>query len=296
MTAALLSSERLPPSEMYPAGVSGLTARMLPLASGLKVRVVEGGPADGPPVVLLAGWGGSIYLYRYNLPALADAGFRVIAVDMKGQGLSDKPSAGSEYTSAAMTAHALEILDALALARVHLVGQSMAGKIAAQVALEQPGRVSKLVLIDAVGLGRVKGVSLVKHVPEKWLDAVAPLTSRVTFWAVLRRAYGSLAHFTPRDVEEYYAPTADPNFVRALFLLLQNFDWDLLKPEELARLTMPVLMIVGTEDHLVTPDRVERVAARLEDVRTLVIPGAGHIPNEETPEIVNRALVDFLAP
>ena len=279
---------------MYPAGAEGITQRMLPLKSGHIVRAVECGPADGPPVVLLAGWGGSIYLYRNNLAALADAGFRAIAVDLKGQGLSDKPAEGKEYTLASMTAHAIEILDALALQRVHLVGQSMAGKIAGAVALTAPERVERLVLIDSVGVGRVTGTQLVGHIPLKWLDLAPPLTTRLTFRMVMKRAYGSIARFTSRDVEEYFAPTVDPNFVRALFLLLREFDWRLFTPEELARLTLPVLLIVGAEDHLVTPDRVERVAARLSDAHTLVIPGAGHIPNEETPEVVNRALVDFL--
>lgn len=295
LTAVRPLGARLSPSEMYPAGVAGLSSRFVTLRSGLTVRVVEGGPPDGAPVLLLAGWGGSIYLYRHNLPALADAGFRVLAVDMKGQGLSDKPADGSAYTSAAMTAHALEILDALGLARVRLVGQSMAGKIAANVALEAPARVERLVLIDAVGIGRVRGVSLVRHVPVKWLDVIEPFTSRVTFWAVLRRAYGSLAHFTLRDVEEYYAPTADPNFVRALFLLLRHFDWEMFTREQLARLTMPVLLVVGTEDHLVTPDQVHRMAAALPHAESLVVEGAGHIPNEEAPEAVNRALVRFLS-
>ena len=97
-------------------------------------------------------------------------------------------------------------------------------------------------------------------------------------------------------MDEYYAPTVDPNFVRALFLLLKEFDWRLLTPEELARLTMPVLVIAGTEDHVVTPNRVDRCVARMPDARALVIPQAGHVPNEEASETVNRALTDFLAP
>jgi pimeloyl-ACP methyl ester carboxylesterase len=189
---------------MYPAGIAGLSQRKITLASGLKVRVVESGPADGPPVVLLSGWGGCVYMWRKNLPALAEAGLRVIAVDLKGQGLSDKPLEPAEYTSEKMTAHALEILDALKLKRVRLVGQSMAGKIAADVALAAP--------------------------------------------------------------------------------------------DELARLTMPVLIVAGSEDHVVDPKRVDRVAARLKDARTLIVPGAGHVPNEEAAEKVNRALVEFLRP
>jgi pimeloyl-ACP methyl ester carboxylesterase len=281
---------------MYPAGIAGLSQRKITLASGLKVRVVESGPADGPPVVLLSGWGGCVYMWRKNLPALAAAGLRVIAVDLKGQGLSDKPLDPAEYTSEKMTAHALEILDALKLKRVRLVGQSMAGKIAADVALAAPERVERLVLIGAVGVGRVRGLTKFGMMPLRTLDLIEPITARWTFWAFLHRAYGKLAKPTAADVEEYYAATADPAFIRALFLLLREFDWALLTPDELARLTMPVLIVAGSEDHVVDPKRVDRVAARLKDARTLIVPGAGHVPNEEAAEEVNRALVEFLRP
>jgi pimeloyl-ACP methyl ester carboxylesterase len=281
---------------MYPAGVAGVVQRYITLASGLKVRIVESGPADGPPVVLFSGWGGNVYMYRKNVPVLAEAGLRVIAVDLKGQGLSDKPSDPEEYTGEEMTAHALQILDALGLDRVRLVGQSMAGKIAANTAIAAPERIERLVLIGAVGVGKVLRLNRLGMLPLRTLDLIEPVTARWTFWAVLHRAYGKLARPTDRDVEEYYAATADPNFIRALFLLLRKFDWGLLTPEELARLTMPVLIVAGTEDHVIDPNRVERVAARLKDVRTLVVPGAGHVPNEEAADVVNQALVEFLAP
>lgn len=287
---------RLAPDEMYPAGVPGVSARFIRTRSGLGVRVVECGDAGAPPVVLLSGWGGNVYLYRKNLPALAAAGLRAIAVDLKGQGLSDKPADPREYTTERMTAHGLEILDALELPRTRLVGQSMAGKIAANMALAAPERVERLVLIGAVGIGRVPGSAMLAHLPLKSLDLLAPMTSRWTFRAVLHRAYGSLVAPTARDVEEYYAPTRDPGFVRALFLLLREFDWRLLTPDELGRLTMPVLVIAGSEDHVVTPDRAERCVARMADGRGLMIPKAGHIPNEEASETVNHALTEFLAP
>jgi pimeloyl-ACP methyl ester carboxylesterase len=289
-------TNRLTAAEMYPAGVPGIQARFIKTASALRVRVVESGPDDGPPVVLLTGWGGCVYAYRKNIPALAAAGLRVIAVDMKGQGLSDKPSAPSEYTLPSMTAHVLEVLDALGLKRVHLVGQSMAGKIAAQVALDAPDRVDRLALIGAVGVGRVTGLSFVKYLPMRSFDLLDTVTSRWTFRAVLERAYGSLAKPTARDAEEYYAPTSDPNFVRALFLLLKEFDWRLLNPEELARFSMPVLIIAGTEERIVTSDRAERVAARMPNAKVVLVQGAGHVVNEEAPEQSNQALVEFFAP
>ncbi|HYD53246.1 MAG TPA: alpha/beta fold hydrolase, partial [Gemmatimonadaceae bacterium] len=104
---------RLPASEMYPAHDHRVAARMLALPSGIHVRVVEAGPCDGRPVVLLHGWGAGAYTYRHNLPALADAGLRATAVELKGHGLSEKPSAPGEYAFGAMLGHVHEVLAAL---------------------------------------------------------------------------------------------------------------------------------------------------------------------------------------
>ena len=83
---------RLPPGKWFPAGWTGLSARRVTLADGLSVRVVEAGPPDGPPVVLIHGWAVSSYLWRHTLGGLAAAGYRTYAPDLPGHGLSDAPT------------------------------------------------------------------------------------------------------------------------------------------------------------------------------------------------------------
>src|SRR6266704_6680 len=87
----------LRPGEMFPAGDPAYRVSFPRLRSGIKVRVVERGDPSSPPIVLVHGWGCSAYVFRRNMPALAAAGFRAIAVDLKGHGLSDKPLALEEY-------------------------------------------------------------------------------------------------------------------------------------------------------------------------------------------------------
>jgi haloalkane dehalogenase len=76
---------------MYPAGVAGVTVRRHRLANRLTVRVLESGPADGEAVLLVHGWGGCVYSFAELIPALNHAGFRTVALDLPGHGLSDKP-------------------------------------------------------------------------------------------------------------------------------------------------------------------------------------------------------------
>src|SRR5215212_3534347 len=98
---------------MYPAGVEGVAARFVTLATGLRVRVVEAGAEDATPVVLVPGWGCGAWVFHETLLPLAAAGFRAIAVELKGHGFSDKPASASEYTIESMRGHLIDVLDAL---------------------------------------------------------------------------------------------------------------------------------------------------------------------------------------
>src|SRR5688500_20121310 len=85
------------------------------------------------------------------MPALASAGFRVIAVDLKGHGLSDKVVARAEYTIDSLVDHLRDIVDALSLERPHLIGHSMGGSLLCHFAARYPDRARALGLMSAVG-------------------------------------------------------------------------------------------------------------------------------------------------
>jgi pimeloyl-ACP methyl ester carboxylesterase len=256
---------------------------------------VEAGEIASPAVVLLAGWGCSAYLYRKNLQPLADAGFRAIAVELKGQGESDKPLGTGEYTLDSLAEHTLDVLDALALPSTMLVGLSLGGGVAARVALRAPERVHKLALLAAVGLGPVRLARWARFFPAAIGAALPPLTRRWMFRVALRAAYGTLDSPTEHDVDEYFPPARDPAFVRTLWALLREVDWRELTPTAVRRLTMPLLAVFGTHDRIISPHRVEQVLGEAPRARIVRIPGAGHAIAEEAPEAVNRLLIEFLA-
>src|SRR5688500_20174437 len=110
---------------IFSAGLPGYRASQRKFRSGHTIRADESGNPSGPPILLFPGWGCSVYAYRFTMPALAAAGFRVIGVDLKGHGLSDKPTAHEEYVIDSLVQHLVEILDALGLERPHLIGHSM---------------------------------------------------------------------------------------------------------------------------------------------------------------------------
>src|SRR5512146_2730735 len=107
----------LSPEEMYPAGHRSIASRILSLRSGLRVRLLESGPADGPTALLLHGWGACSYSFRHALELLPNHGIRTIAADLRGFGLSDKPSRRGEYTLDAYILDLEQLLDTIGVSR-----------------------------------------------------------------------------------------------------------------------------------------------------------------------------------
>lgn len=282
----MVLSGRLPPGEMYPAGEPGLRERFVRLASGGRVRVVESGPESGPPIVLVPGWACGAWVFHDTLPALGAAGFRAIAVELKGHGLSDKPEAPDEYTLDAMRDHLIAILDALSLPATGLVGHSMGASIAAHAASAASDRVTGLAMIGPVGFAGVRGMALFRALtPPAAIPVLPHVASRFLVWVMLVVVL-RLRHPTKREVDEFRAPTQFPGFTRALRHLLHRFEWN----AEFPRVTVPRLVIVATRDHL-SPSKD---AARYADDRPpVVVEGAGHVILDEAPETVNSALISF---
>jgi pimeloyl-ACP methyl ester carboxylesterase len=257
------------------------------------VRAVECGPADGAPVVLLPGWGVSAFAFRYQLPALGAAGYHATAVDLKGHGFSDKPTEPGEYTVEAMLRHVEEVITAVTRGPVTVVGQSMAGRLALDLALSGRAPVARLVLISPVGVGAIPFIRLARLLTPRLLDPIAPyLIPRWMMRAAVRVAFNDRARFTPEDVEEYWAPAQFPGYSRALRALVNEFAWEALAETHLGSLRVPTLVILGAHDRLLRGSRL--VADQIPGARVVVIEDAGHAVNEERPEPVNAAILDFL--
>jgi pimeloyl-ACP methyl ester carboxylesterase len=285
----------IPPGEMFPAGDPGYRVSFPRLASGLKVRVVECGDPGASSVLLVHGWGCTAYVFRRNMPALGVAGYRVIAVDLKGHGLSDKPLGGGEYTVESMIEHLRDIIDTLGLGRTALVGHSLGGSLIYHFAARYPERVRCLGLLSPVGL---------KGVPLMWLyraltpRAITPLMRklkpRFVVKLALHRVYGRRGHSTERDVDEFVAPSQFPEYSVAMRELLHNYDWNAADHRRLKTVDVPAAGIWGTLDHMMPDDGMGVYLPLLPQLVLRAIPDAGHIIPEETPAEVNAALIELL--
>jgi pimeloyl-ACP methyl ester carboxylesterase len=287
--------DNLSPGEMFPAGDPAYRVSFPRLRSGLKVRVVERGDPESPPVVLVHGWGCCVYVFRFNMPALAEAGFRVIAVDLKGHGLSDKPIAPAEYTIDSLVEHLRDILDALELERPALAGHSLGASLIYHFASRYSERASCLGLLSPVGLNGVPLMWLYHALTPKLLTPILRMIKpRLIVKLALRRVYGRRAHFTERDVEEFLAPSQFPEYALAMRELLHNYDWTAGKNRRLATVDLPATGVWGSLDHMMPDDGMGVYLPLLPRVVLRAIPQAGHIIPEETPDEVNTALLALL--
>lgn len=287
--------DALGPGEMFPAGEPSYRVSFPRLRSGIRIRAVERGDPDSPPVLLVHGWGCSVYVFRFNMPALADAGYRVIAIDLKGHGLSDKPQRAEDYTIDALVEHLREVLDALGLDRPVLAGHSLGGTLIYHFACRYPERVRGLGLISPTGLTGVPRMRAYHFLtPAFLIPLYRRLRSRAVVKAALRRVYGKRGHYSTRDVEEYFAPTQFPEYGPAIRHALHSYDWKASKNRALATVNVPALGIWGSLDHMMPKRGMEIYRRLLPQIVLDEVPDAGHVITEETPDEVNAALLGLL--
>ncbi len=277
---------------MYPAGVHGVSSRMQTLPDGVRLRVLEAGAPHGAPIVFLHGWGASAFMWRHALALLPDRGFRVIAIDLRGFGLSDKPSAAGSYSLNSYCLDLDGLFDALELTRASLVGQSMGGGLALHYALSRSARVDRLVLINPACLVPIGALALARAVPGVIAEAFGKLVTPGMVALTLKRvAYGDASLVTQREVDEYWSPTRLPGYAHAAHATLVEFDWRPIAADAAARLNPPALVVLGDDDRLI--HNTAESAHRLRSARVEVVPG-GHCVHEQHPDLVYRLIGDFL--
>lgn len=219
---------------------------------------------EGKPVVLIHGLSGSGKWWTYNVPVLAKR-FRVYNIDLIGFGRSRK----QRFVLHEAARWLREWLDMAGIARPHLIGHSMGGYIALELAATFPQTLRRLVLIDAAALPIRRG--LLRHT----LDLVRALRyMRLNFLPVLVRDF---LHAGPRTM------------IRATREILSA---DLSR--HLHRVQAKTLVIWGENDTLLAPELGRELAAQLGHARFVKIEGAGHNPMWDRPERFNELVLDFL--
>jgi pimeloyl-ACP methyl ester carboxylesterase len=275
-------------------------------ANGVRLHAVIGG--EGPPLLLLGGWPQNWFAWRYLMLPLAKQ-FTVVAVDPRGVGLSEKATTG--YDSKTLAADMFELMSALGFERFAMVGHDIGMWTGYAMAADQPGRIERIALGEAI----IPGVS--ESPP---LISDARRLSDFLWHFNFNRARGVNEQLVQGREEIYFgyqfatksgSPEAVPSYARQFYIeqlkrdpeaLRASFDYyraiDDSIPQNRARtktkLTLPVLAFSGA---LACGDSVEKeLRSVATNVQSMIIEGSGHYPAEETPDVLLAALQRFLAP
>jgi pimeloyl-ACP methyl ester carboxylesterase len=273
-------------------------------AGQVRLHVVIGG--DGPPLLLVHGWPQTWYQWRLVMPALA-RNFKVIAVDQRGIGLSDKPASG--YDIGTLANDLVALMDALGYRRFAMVGFDTGMPIGYAVAADHPERLERLVVGEAIIPGVTPSPPLVTPGPfnaRLWHIAFNRLAGEVNERLVRGREdvyfgaeYANSAGTPlPGEVVKYYIDrlASDPEALRGSFEWYRAIDTTIAQNEQrkTRRLTLPVLAVGGSKG--IGEGTASTMNLVADNVQTAIIPGSGHWVAEKAPEQLLSAISVFLAP
>jgi pimeloyl-ACP methyl ester carboxylesterase len=277
--------------------VEGPYARLGPPDAPVKLYYYEEG--KGPPLLLIHGFGASTYTWRHVAPELAK-NYRVIAVDLKGFGQSDKPFDGrySVYDQAELLAQLIEDKD---LRDLTLLGHSFGGGVALLLALEAnqrlDGRITRLVLLDSIAYPqnipvffRLLDVPLVSQLGVRM---VPPL---VQTRVALQIAYFDDSKIDPEEIELYAAPLKTAAGKHAIIHSARQ-----IVPEDIAELSeryktieLPTLILWCDHDRIVPLEVGIKLRRTLPNSTLRLIEDCGHMPQEEQPASTLALIKGFI--
>ena len=255
---------------------------------------------EGEPLLLIHGFGAGSWVWEKQIEILSRK-YRVYALDLIGHGFSDRPRMG--YTPETYIHFLSDFMDGLGIERAILVGNSMGGGIAWAVAALFPERVEKLILIDCVPpdvLNQVKNESFrtlaaIKSIPLlPYLVMAMAIRNRYLIKEILLECVADAKRITPEVLNRQYQLIRTKGTIWALYSTLKNAKKASEMKDLLARIHQPTLLIWGERD-LIFPLTVgESLHRVIEGSKFQIIQRTGHIPMWETPDEVNRIILDFL--
>jgi epoxide hydrolase 4 len=273
-------------------------------ANGLRFHVLECGPDDGSLVLLLHGYPEFAWSWRYQLAALGQR-FHVVAPDLRGYNLSERPADGYDIASLCIDVQAL--ICALGAEQADLVGHDWGGAIAWIIGIRAPDVVRRLAILNAPHPAAMlrewrHPAQLVRsaYIGFFQLRGLAERAIARDDFALLRRTFRSAdrgcAWLSDEDIQRYVEALARPGALSAALEYYRQ-----LRPRHLGALgplrviTAPTLVLWGELDPYLGPELVDQLAPWVRNLTVDRLPTAGHWLNQQEPERVNAALLEFFA-
>ncbi len=283
-------------------------------ANGITVHYVEQGV--GFPVVLLHGFPENWHAWIRQLPALGNAGYHVIAPDLRGYGETDKPTDVEAYGIDHLVGDVVGLLDALGIERAVIAGHDWGGLIAWQTALAHPDRVERVVSLGTPywpgGFPRERALADTHYLPDRWgayrLDVDQPGRAEHVIGADLARwlemiqfrrlaaAQPPAGRFPTRNLVWFYADSLAKGGLTGPINYFRNIrrNFEATEANHERTIDAPALLITGERDPICPPADSEGMDKWVPNLTTKVVTAAGRWVHHEMPHEVNAALLEFL--
>ena len=307
----LLSFFLIPDSgaQSYPYPVKYITVNIDGIAARMAYMEAKPENPNGRAVLLLHGKNFTGYYWKEAMASLAGSGYRVIAPDQVGWGLSTKPD--TKYTFEMLAHNNLLLLDSLHIAKVNVLGHSMGGMLAIRFALQYPARTETLLLEDPLGLEDYK-----KFIPYRSMEQLYKKEMSATYESYKKYQQSYYPSWKP-EYEQYVAAQAAPlqqkDFAAVAWVYALTYQMIYEQPvvDEINNLKMPVMLMVGARDRTYIgretlpakkqklygnmPALAKNFAAKVKGSKMVILQGIGHIPHIQDIARFNRLVLDFLA-
>jgi pimeloyl-ACP methyl ester carboxylesterase len=269
--------------------------------NGKTFRALRGG--SGPLVLWLHGFSITADMWRLNLSAVIEAGYSVLALDLPGHGNSYRPSRSMRIED--LTRDIFAVLDALRVSEVRVIGNSLGGAVASEMALRQPERVRALVLVNALGFDpNIPLFQRANYWTHLILPSIAFIVGGRIAWPRALSRIERMIYFAPERVPEgvtlmrYPGGWRHNHFGRGLVGLgvlrqMLTYRQRLHFAQRRAAIHTPTLIVWGTHDQLLPVSHAYSAQALLPNARLRIFPQAGHAPNIEHAEAFNREVLAF---
>lgn len=255
---------------------------------------VEGNTADSIPLLLLHGTGASLHTWDGWVEEMKTTK-RIIRIDLPAFGLTG-PTLNGAYTMDMFRSVVIQVLDSLGINRVDIAGNSLGGYIAWYTALHHPGRVRKLVLLDAVGypmknsskpiafqLAAIPGINAIFRF----------ITPRFIVRNSILNLYADKTKVNEALVDRYFELSLRPGNRQAFLDRSRSFAFDS-SYTQIPRITQPTLILWGKQDFFVPESVAHQFHRDLPHDTLIILPNNGHMPMEESPTESARIALDFL--
>ena len=269
-------------------------------ANGVTTVVERPNPTATQSIILIHGFEGATTNWHPVLSLLADAGYDVIAFDLKGFGLSDKRFR-EDYSHVAQAEFVAAVMDQLSVDRAVIVGHSMGGSVTAHFAQQFPERVDGLIFVDggafqlegegdSTGLAQLVRFPPIRRVARHILLRTQSLEENYQRW---QRTFANRGLYTMELYEANFLARKTADWDVALLAILRD-GGDNGLPEPLDTSGTPTLIVWGAEDRWSRLWRGQWYAEQLVGSELIVIDNAGHLPMLERPSAFTNATLPFL--